>query len=73
MRAQIQRIQQSVENASDKQAPTAATTIFHELLQGDLPDEEKAIERLGQEGVTIISAGTETTAWGNIISHSSSI
>jgi hypothetical protein len=39
------------------------STVFHELLQGDLPDEEKDTERLSQESQTIIGAGTETTAW----------
>ncbi|KAK1976428.1 oxoglutarate/iron-dependent oxygenase [Colletotrichum cereale] len=38
-------------------------TIFHELLTGDLPEQEKRLERLWQEGQIVIGAGTETTAW----------
>ncbi|EMD90794.1 hypothetical protein COCC4DRAFT_127633 [Bipolaris maydis ATCC 48331] len=38
-------------------------TIFHELLMGDLPEQEKRLERLWQEGQIVIGAGTETTAW----------
>lgn len=38
-------------------------TIFHELLTGDLPDQEKSLERLWQEGQIVVGAGTETTAW----------
>ncbi|KAI2618578.1 putative cytochrome P450 [Hypomontagnella submonticulosa] len=38
-------------------------TIFHELLESDLPDIEKSNTRLWQESQAIIGAGTETTAW----------
>ena len=38
-------------------------TIFHELLNSDLPGEEKQAWRLEQEGAVIVGAGTETTAW----------
>ncbi|KAI9641428.1 hypothetical protein NHQ30_010235 [Ciborinia camelliae] len=38
-------------------------TIFHEILSSDLPANEKSIDRLWQEGQTLIGAGTETTAW----------
>ncbi|KAI1281075.1 putative cytochrome P450 [Xylaria sp. FL0933] len=38
-------------------------TIFHELLESQLPEKEKTAERLWQEGQIIIGAGTETTAW----------
>ncbi|KAM3081124.1 hypothetical protein ACMFMG_005080 [Clarireedia jacksonii] len=38
-------------------------TIFHEVLSSDLPPHEKTIERLWQEGQTVVGAGTETTAW----------
>ena len=38
-------------------------TIFHDILESDLPPQEKALDRLWQEGQTIIGAGTETTAW----------
>ncbi|KAI0382249.1 putative cytochrome P450 [Hypomontagnella monticulosa] len=38
-------------------------TIFHELMESNLPDKEKTDTRLWQEGQTIVGAGTETTAW----------
>ena len=38
------------------------TTVFHALLESDLPPEEKSSWRLWQEGQTIIGAGSETTA-----------
>ncbi|KAI9701845.1 MAG: hypothetical protein M1836_001189 [Candelina mexicana] len=37
-------------------------TVFHELLQSDLPPQEKEINRLWDEGQVIIAAGTGTTA-----------
>ncbi|KAL8857493.1 MAG: hypothetical protein Q9178_005987 [Gyalolechia marmorata] len=37
-------------------------TIFHELLAGSLPPEEKGYERLWQEGSALIGAGVETTS-----------
>jgi hypothetical protein len=60
--SQIQKIQQRIGKGFEHQSQTSAT-IFHELLQGDLPDEEKSTLRLSQESQTIIGAGTETTAW----------
>ncbi|KAF2395907.1 cytochrome P450 [Trichodelitschia bisporula] len=38
-------------------------SVFVELLQSDLPDAEKTVPRLGAEASSLISAGTETTAW----------
>jgi cytochrome P450 len=38
-------------------------TIFHELLNSDLPDEEKSVERMAEQAQTIIGAGQETVAW----------
>jgi cytochrome P450 len=38
-------------------------TVFHELLLGSLPDEEKTTLRLQHESQVILGAGTETTAW----------
>jgi hypothetical protein len=37
-------------------------TIFHELLEGNLPPAEKSVARLVQEAQIVVSAGTETTA-----------
>ncbi|KAI1416450.1 putative cytochrome P450 [Hypoxylon sp. FL1857] len=41
----------------------AHTSIFNELLDSDLPDQEKSTTRLWQECQAIIGAGTETVAW----------
>ncbi|KAJ4865711.1 cytochrome p450 domain-containing protein [Trichoderma breve] len=38
-------------------------SIFAAILGSSLPDEEKTDYRLGGEGFSMISAGTETTAW----------
>ena len=38
-------------------------TIFHELLNSDLPEEEKRDARLGDEAQLIIAAGLITTSW----------
>jgi hypothetical protein len=35
----------------------AGTTIFHEILRGNLPEEEKQTSRLWQEGQAVIGAG----------------
>ena len=37
-------------------------TVFHELLESDLPPAEKSYDRLWQEGQSLVGAGTETTA-----------
>jgi cytochrome P450 len=38
-------------------------TIFHELINGDLPPEEKTLPRLVDEGQTMIAAGQETSSF----------
>jgi cytochrome P450 len=38
-------------------------TVFHEVLESDLPPEEKGLQRLGDEAQLVIGAGLETTAW----------
>lgn len=60
VRAIISRIA-SGEDQAYKQS--SHPTIFHEVLQSDLPPQEKALRRLGDEAQTIIGAGLETTAW----------
>ena len=37
-------------------------TIFHEILQADIPDSEKETRRLVEEAMVLLIAGTETTA-----------
>lgn len=38
-------------------------TIFADLLQSELDESEKGTDRLVEEAVTIVNAGTETTSW----------
>ncbi|PLB36812.1 cytochrome P450 [Aspergillus candidus] len=61
IRRQIREVQVNIAEGKTQSASTK--TIFHELLTGDLPTQEKRIERLGQEGQIVVGAGTETTAW----------
>ena len=46
-------------------------TIFHTVLQSDLPPQEKAKDRLGDEAQLVIGAGVTTTSWAlnNAIFH----
>jgi hypothetical protein len=47
-------------------------TIFHDIMVSKLPEREKKLDRLCQEGRTFIVAGTETTAWCLSVSASTS-
>jgi cytochrome P450 len=38
-------------------------TIFHSLLSSDLPSSEKTSERLAEEAILLLGAGTHTTSW----------
>jgi cytochrome P450 len=49
--------------ASGKFDTQENTTIFHDLLESDLPQSEKTSERLAQEAVLLTGAGTHTTSW----------
>jgi hypothetical protein len=51
----------TTQNQDDKEI--GHKTIFHAILESDtLPDSEKTLDRLRQEGQTIVGAGTDTTA-----------
>lgn len=57
-----------IETADSKEAQTRdsseRTTIFHELINSEaLPPEEKTLQRLVDEGQTLIAAGQETTSF----------
>jgi cytochrome P450 len=56
---QIVSIKHSRVVSNDKENPA---TIFHGLLDSNLPQNELSTERLTEEGLTIIGAGTVTTA-----------
>lgn len=61
IRRQIRQAQRKIEFGEEEKGPNK--TIFQELLTGDLPEQEKRLERLWQEGQIVVGAGTETTAW----------
>lgn len=44
-------------------------TVFHALLDSDLPPEEKLQSRLWQEGQVLIGAGADTTAQALTVTH----
>lgn len=50
-------------NGEDQAHTKAHPTIFHELLESDLPPQEKSVDRLADEAQLMIGAGLETTAW----------
>ena len=52
----------SIIESRDAGAEKASNTIFHELLDSDLPSHEKSLDRLADEGEILIGAGSETTA-----------
>ena len=37
-------------------------TIFHAIYESQLPDQEKSLERLAQEGFVLMAAGSDTTS-----------
>jgi len=41
--------------------------IFVELLNSSLPEKEKSEERLANEALVMLAAGTETTAWSKYL------
>jgi cytochrome P450 len=51
-----------VRDGTSSQEQKGQKTLFQELLNGDLPSEEKSIKRLVDEGQTMIAAGQQTTA-----------
>lgn len=57
---EIREVQKQLNN---KEVNHENGTIFHSLLQSDLPRIEKTPERLAQESVLLAGAGTHTTAW----------
>jgi len=60
MQAQIGAI---IDGKNNDHERSSHPTIFHEILSSNLPPNEKTVDRLWQDGQTVIGAGTETTAW----------
>ncbi|KAH7380825.1 cytochrome P450 [Cadophora sp. MPI-SDFR-AT-0126] len=54
---------ENVRNYSTKSDYTTSTTVFHTLLESDLPPSEKTTKRLTEEGITLVGAGSHTVAW----------
>ena len=59
------RYKQSQENTS----LGLEKTIFHALIESDLPPDEKLHSRIWQEGQMVIGAGSDTTAATLTITH----
>jgi cytochrome P450 len=49
-------------NQKDVKEANNSPTIFHELINSDITAEEKSVARFVDEGITLIGAGTVTTA-----------
>jgi cytochrome P450 len=62
VKKQIEDIQKDSESDKEKYKVEGMPTIFHELLNSDLPPQEKTLDRLGQEAQLIVGAGLDTTA-----------
>jgi cytochrome P450 len=50
---------EEIRNSKDKEA--GKNTIFHGLLNSELPETEKATKRLRQEAQLVVLAGQDTT------------
>lgn len=63
--AKIREIMQDREKSAAKASQKMSTqpTLFHELLDSDLPPQEKTFDRLADECQSVIGAGTETTTF----------
>jgi cytochrome P450 len=72
-----QKIQEETQNVIDSVYQTSQEnlelgldkTIFHTLLESDIPAEEKLHSRLWQEAQVVIGAGADTTANTLTITH----
>ncbi|KAJ9660877.1 hypothetical protein H2201_006769 [Coniosporium apollinis] len=54
---------QEVKEKSEYYEALAHKTVFHEILNSDIPAPEKTVDRLWQDAEIVSVAGTETTAW----------
>ncbi|KAF2261425.1 cytochrome P450 [Lojkania enalia] len=62
-RERINQIEEIRREDSSKYEDQHTKTIFHSLLQSDLPESEKETGRLAEEAVLLVGAGTHTTSW----------
>lgn len=59
---QAKQISQYLYGTNKDHESASHPTIFHEILQSDLPPSEKSLTRLADEGQTLVGAGQVTTA-----------
>ncbi|TVY82412.1 Cyrochrome P450 monooxygenase [Lachnellula suecica] len=52
-----------IEGVRNRSSKTDRETIFHHLLESDLPESEKHNQRLINEAIVLIGAGSHTVAW----------
>ncbi|KAL7957986.1 putative cytochrome P450 [Trichoderma compactum] len=57
------KIKNILDGHEKNRANSGHPTIFNELLQSNLPPQEKTVRRLGSEAQQMIGAGVETVAW----------
>jgi cytochrome P450 len=53
----------NIQSNKDRYETLSHKTVLHEILQSNLPESEKTVERLWQEAQIFTFAGTETVAW----------
>ncbi|KAG9232265.1 cytochrome P450 [Amylocarpus encephaloides] len=58
----IQAIIDGSNEKGEKDGDGLSRTVFHSLLESDIPAEEKTLDRLVQEGQVVVGAGADTTA-----------
>ena len=63
-----EQVQQIKSGKNDAYKTAIHPTIFHEILESDLPSQEKTADRLEQEAQNIIGARLVTTAWALAVS-----
>lgn len=64
VKEQIRDIQDGTNRSNEK---GSHRTIFHDVLDSDMPASEKKLERMWQEGMVVVGAGTDTTAWTLVV------
>ncbi|KAL5325161.1 hypothetical protein ACEPPN_006284 [Leptodophora sp. 'Broadleaf-Isolate-01'] len=58
----VQTVIDDIANGTDKHDPVLPRTVFHTLIDSNLPAEEISKDRMAQEAQVIIGAGADTTA-----------
>ena len=63
----MQQIEQQIAQTKAQPRPTYSDlvhpTLFHEILQSNLPESDKSVSRLKDEAAIVVGAGTLTTSW----------